>query len=149
MNKESYQPMECPVCHDFFFSELGEEDSVGNLHCSHCGWLYDLNQAADPNLKVGRNAQSVSDLRALFHARLIENPNYDYAEEHRLPKTPHLCPICERYTFKDRDSFDICPVCGWTDDGLMEEEPDRWAGSSNDLCLLEYKQRYLHSNTGN
>ena len=143
MSTVFYQPMECPVCGKFYFSELQEDDDIGHLQCSKCGWLYDYDQACDHNMKSGRNAQSVVEYRQWFQAKIAADPDYDYAEEHRPPKEPHLCPVCEKYTFIDRDSFDICPICGWTDDGLMEDEPDRWAGSSNDFCLNDYRNRYM------
>ncbi len=140
---KNYQAMECPVCGRFYFSELQEGDNIANLQCSRRGWRYDLAQASDPDLKPGRNTQSVSEYRQWFQAMIAKYPEYDYSDAHRPPKEPHPCSVCGKHNFKDRDSFDVCPVCGWTDDGLMEEEPDHWAGSTNDLCLNDFKNRYL------
>ena len=145
MKNNVYQPMECPVCGKFYFSELQEGDDASHLQCSKCGWLYDYEQAANPDLKQGNNAQSVNEYRAWYEKMTAENPEYDYSDEHCPPAEPHQCPVCGKHMFKDRDSFDICPVCGWLDDGLMEDEADRWAGSSNDLCLNDFRKRYLQS----
>ena len=143
MKDTIYQPMECPVCGKFYFSELQEGEDISHLQCSKCGWIYDYEQAVNRDQKSGRNAQSVNEYVQWYQNKLAENPEYDYSDEHRPPKKAHQCPVCGKHMFKERDSFDICPVCGWVDDGLMEDEPDHWAGSSNDLCLIDFRKRYL------
>ncbi|MBQ6568800.1 MAG: hypothetical protein IJL87_00935 [Clostridia bacterium] len=45
-----------------------------------------------------------------------------------------VCPVCGKYTFCE--DFDICPFCGWEDDGICEE------GGANTLSLSDYKKRY-------
>ena len=143
MKETSYQPMICPVCERFYFSELQDGDDIDSLQCTKCGWKYDYDQAADHDLKNGKNVKSVNEYTQWYQEMIAENPEYDYSYDHRSPKEPHRCPVCGKHLFRDRDSFDVCPICGWVDDGLMEEEPERWAGNSNDLCLRDFRNRYL------
>ena len=74
--------------------------------------------------------------------KISKDPNFDYMED-AYARQKHTCPVCGEHTFSDTGSFEICPQCGWIDDPLMEEQPDKWAGCSNELCLTDYKQRYI------
>lgn len=59
----------------------------------------------------------------------------------RREKTPHKCPICNKHEFPDRNSYDICPVCGWEDYTEQEDYPDDDLGPNN-MSLNEYKAKY-------
>lgn len=54
----------------------------------------------------------------------------------------HKCPVCGKHTFPERDSYDICPVCGWEDDAYMENHPDDDCGANNGMSLNEYKAKF-------
>lgn len=53
----------------------------------------------------------------------------------------HLCPVCGKYEFEERGSFDICEECGWEDDLVQEENPDE-EGGANQMSLNQYKAEY-------
>ena len=53
----------------------------------------------------------------------------------------HKCPVCGQYEFPEEDSFDICDVCGWEDDGLQESEPD-YKGGANQMSLNQAKEAW-------
>lgn len=148
MTIKKFKAMECPICHEYYFSddtelekkEPGYEGKQDD-YCHHCGWKYDLYQVEHPNASHLTNELSLEDYKKWFEDRIKENPNYDYTNDHYTFK-PHLCPVCGKYVFEDISSFDICPYCGWEDDDLMEIQPDKWAGTSNPLCLNDYREDY-------
>ena len=137
---KSFKPILCPVCGEHYFSGPSDKETYnedikayynGEVHCWHCGWIYDLNQAEDPDLKEGFNKLSVNECKKEYEQKIKDNPDYDYFEEHRPAPTPHKCPVCGEYEFEDESCFDICPICGWEDDGYYE------GGGANDLSLDE------------
>lgn len=54
--------------------------------------------------------------------------------EKKVVKRKINCPVCGKYTFKEADDFDICPICWWENDGLQYDEPD-FSGGANDMSL--------------
>ncbi len=135
----NYRPMLCPVCNDFFFSELQEGDVIDNFRCSRCGWKYDLHQAENPEDANGANSLSLIDYRKVYSKKVLENPDYDFSEENMPEPVPHMCPVCGRFRFKDEHSFCVCPFCGWEDDGADERPGEVGA---NGCSFSEYKRQY-------
>ncbi|MDO4500688.1 MAG: CPCC family cysteine-rich protein [Erysipelotrichaceae bacterium] len=148
---KNFKQATCPVCGKYTFVddleiEKSEPDYKGKEddYCIICGWRYDRDQLDNHDLSYGLNVLSVNDYIKDYEKKIAINPNYNYLEDNYIP-TPHICPVCGEYTFPDKGSFDVCPVCGWEDDELMELEPDKWAGCANDLCLNDYKKRYIEN----
>ena len=52
-----------------------------------------------------------------------------------------LCPVCGKYIFSERASYEICPVCGWEDDPVQRKDPS-FAGGANMLSLEEARRSY-------
>ena len=50
----------------------------------------------------------------------------------------HMCPVCGQTEFDEPCSNDICPVCGWEDD-VMDEEDETGA---NEMELDEHRAAY-------
>lgn len=152
MIMKRFKPMICPVCGTMYFSEpnkgdMYEEDMnkylEGNVHCFHCGWIYDLDQFENPDSHNGFNKLSLNEYKKRFEDKVKVNPNYDYLEENRPAPISHKCPVCGEYEFKDEASYDICPVCGWEDDGYFE------GGGANDMSLEEAQEAFKEERTNN
>jgi hypothetical protein len=53
---------------------------------------------------------------------------------------PFPCPSCGFLVFAEPPgSYDVCPVCGWEDDGVQLEAPG-FAGGANRDSLYEHQQ---------
>ena len=134
-----YEPMYCPVCGNFYFSELQDGDDPENFQCLSCGWKYNLHQIAAPDEADEKNGKSLNEFKEWYDNKLAENPDYNYLEETIPDPAPHICPVCGKYQFKDIDSYDICPVCGWEDDGAEDHPHDAGA---NGLSFSDYQKSY-------
>ena len=143
---EQIEPMDCPVCGKFRFEKLTWDDlysgeSPSDVWCRDCGWRYDLKQSEEPDLKDGANSMSLNEYKEWYAAKIKENPSYSFFEEetNNYIPTPHACPVCGKYKFEDECCFDICPFCGWEDDGT---DDDTDILGANDLRFSLYKERY-------
>lgn len=52
-----------------------------------------------------------------------------------------LCPVCGRYRFEKKNSFEICPYCKWENDEIQRKDPE-YIGGANNISLNEYKEQY-------
>ena len=52
-----------------------------------------------------------------------------------------ICPVCEEYYFEFSYDHDICPICGWENDGVQRDKKDNWGGA-NHLSVNEAKVVY-------
>lgn len=144
--KKKYKPIDCPVCDEFYFSPLTEEDIEDGDNglrrvCHVCGWKYDLDQIENPECN-GINRAPIAKLKEIFVAKRTENIQYNYLESSAPKTTPHLCPVCGKYMFDDADDHDICPNCGWENDLYGEWYPDS-DGGANHTSLNQMRKEFL------
>ena len=58
------------------------------------------------------------------------------------------CPVCGKYDFPEENSFDICPICGWVNDGVQTDNHN-YAGGANYLSVNEARiEFFLLKNIG-
>ena len=54
------------------------------------------------------------------------------------------CACCGELTLPDYSVYYICPVCGWEDDDIQNDNPD-FSGGANDMSLNQAKEAYKTS----
>ena len=52
-----------------------------------------------------------------------------------------MCPVCGKHQFEYLDFYEVCPVCGWEDDGLQRDEPD-YEGGANRMSLNQAREAW-------
>ncbi|MBQ1873094.1 MAG: hypothetical protein II152_04955 [Succinivibrionaceae bacterium] len=57
----------------------------------------------------------------------------------RPKATKYPCPVCGKHIFPGTGTFDICPECGWENDGMQGNDPD-YQGGANELSLNDYRK---------
>lgn len=147
-NQKQIKPMLCPVCGKFYFSKLNDVDidQVGltpnTTQCRKCGWFYDLEQTKNPDLEHQANELSLNQYKAWYKEKIKKNRRWEYYLDFIGDPEPHLCPVCGEHKFKNILSYDICPVCGWQDDGMETDSDDYFNGEPSEY-FLEYKKQFL------
>lgn len=51
----------------------------------------------------------------------------------------HACPVCRVPSLHQRGAYEICPVCWWEDDGIVDEG---WPSGCNGRTLLEARRHF-------
>jgi hypothetical protein len=57
------------------------------------------------------------------------------------------CACCETKIFSIESEYGICPICGWEDDPIQNEQPERWGGA-NGISLNLAREIYSWGRTG-
>lgn len=52
-----------------------------------------------------------------------------------------LCPVCEQHRYRYDDFFEVCPVCGWEDDGVQRDDPD-YGGGANHMSVNQARKAF-------
>lgn len=52
------------------------------------------------------------------------------------------CPVCGKHYFEEENSFDICPICGWENDGVQADDHN-YAGGANHLSVNEARIEFF------
>jgi hypothetical protein len=58
---------------------------------------------------------------------------------------PHKCPICGKFEFDRRFSYDICPYCGWEDDSRDDTDDEESGANAN--TIGDYRKLYEEGKT--
>ena len=74
----------------------------------------------------------MSGLLHMVGKKARQNKGGDYLE----------CPVCGKYYFTEENSFDICPICGWENDGVQADDHN-YAGGANSLSVNEARIEFF------
>lgn len=51
------------------------------------------------------------------------------------------CACCGRFSLPADEMFYICPICGWEDDELQNDDP-QFEGGANEMSLEQAREAY-------
>ncbi len=108
---KKFKPMLCPVCGEMYFSGPHKDDYEwkvqeyinGEVQCSHCGWIYELEQVNNPDTYTGFNDKTLSEYRKWYEEKIKENPDYDYLDENLPEPVPYIFQYVENMNLKIMD----------------------------------------------
>ena len=52
------------------------------------------------------------------------------------------CACCGQYSLPPDSKFEICPVCGWEDDDIQNDDP-QFEGGANNMSLEQARKEYF------
>ena len=52
-----------------------------------------------------------------------------------------ICPVCRLFCFEEHGDFDLCPVCGWFNDPIQNENPE-YKGGCNHRSQNEHREHW-------
>lgn len=52
------------------------------------------------------------------------------------------CACCGEYVLPPHAVYEICPVCGWEDDDVQNDDPT-FAGGANSMSLEQARKAYI------
>jgi hypothetical protein len=64
----------------------------------------------------------------------ISGPAYDECQGcgYVSPHGKETCACCGAKTLEYRDHYEVCPLCGWEDDDIQNDDPDYRGGANPD-----------------
>jgi hypothetical protein len=62
--------------------------------------------------------------------------------ESPVPGRKYACPCCAMLTLNARGMHEICPVCGWVDDGQDDHDAEESRGAPNKVSLSQARLNY-------
>ncbi|MCI1982010.1 MAG: hypothetical protein LKJ45_02485 [Oscillospiraceae bacterium] len=52
------------------------------------------------------------------------------------------CACCGEYSLPSDSEFEVCPICGWEDDDIQNNDP-QFEGGANDMSLEQARKEYF------
>lgn len=142
-NKKIKFPLICPVCG---VGLLYKAKNYGNytktsIDCPYCGAIFDVESLSDYDKKNDIIFLSINDQIKEYEENIKSDPNYYSKAHYDDTNEPHMCPVCGEYKFPDFASFDICPICGWEDNGVdLDDENGGWG--TNGKTIFQVKKEF-------
>ncbi|QEY35874.1 hypothetical protein FL966_00870 [Caproiciproducens galactitolivorans] len=54
------------------------------------------------------------------------------------------CACCGEYSLPPDSEFEICPICGWEDDDVQNDNP-QLEGGANEMSLEQARKKYFYN----